>query len=147
MNETTPPLRILFVCTGNACRSQMAEGWARHLDPEGLEVASAGVAPYHLDPRTVHVMAELGIDVGRHWAKGLDDLRDRTFDWVITLCPAADRLCPAFPGSTRVFYKGFLDPFRARGSQEDVLRVFRKVRDQIGDFVRTLPESLDATGF
>jgi len=147
MSEPQRPLRILFVCVGNACRSQMAEGWARHLSSDVLEVSSAGVAPYHLDPRTVEVMAEVGIDVRRHFAKGLDDLRDQTFDWVITLCPVADRLCPAFPGETQICFKGFRDPFGARGSKEDVLGIFREVRDEIGEFVQTLPRSLSATGF
>ena len=85
MSEEKRRLRILFVCLGNACRSQMAEGWARHLKSHDLEVISAGVAPYHLDPRTVRVMEEVGIDVRDHHAKGLDDLEDQTFDWVITL--------------------------------------------------------------
>ena len=147
MTELDRPLRILFVCLGNACRSQMAEGWARHLKADVLEVASAGVSPYHLDPRTVQVMAEAGIDMRQHLAKGLDDVCNRSFDWVITLCPIADRLCPAFPGGTKVFLRGFLDPFGARGNEEQALQVFRKVRDEIGDFVRGLPESLDSTGF
>jgi len=140
----TAPSRILFLCTGNACRSQMAEGWARHLFPGRFEVASAGLVPYRLDPRTVRVMGEVGIDVSSHWAKGLEEVGPAGFDWVITLCPAADAHCPAFPSPTRVFHRAFTDPFAARGSDEEQLRIFRAVRDRIGDFVRSLPVLLSS---
>jgi arsenate reductase (thioredoxin) len=138
-------LKILFLCTGNSCRSQMAEGWARHLKSHVLEPYSAGVKTHGLNPRAVQVMAEAGVDISRHWSKLLDELRDVEFDHVITVCGNAHESCPVFPGKTRVTHVGFDDPPRlAEGaaSEEEALQHYRRVRDEIRTFVETLPECL-----
>ena len=138
-------LKVLFLCTGNSCRSQMAEGWARHLKGHLLEPYSAGVKTHGLNPRAVQVMAEAGVDISRHWSKLLDELRDIEFDHVITVCGNAHESCPVFPGKTRVTHVGFDDPPRlAEGAatEEEALQHYRRVRDEIRTFVETLPESL-----
>jgi arsenate reductase len=138
-------LTILFLCTGNSCRSQMAEGWARHLKSHVLEPYSAGVKTHGLNPRAVKVMAEAGVDISRHWSKLLDELRDVEFDHVITVCGNAHESCPVFPGKTRVTHVGFDDPPRlAEGAalEEEALQHYRRVRDEIRTFVETLPECL-----
>ena len=138
-------LKILFLYTGNSCRSQMAEGWARHLKSHVLEPYSAGVKTHGLNPRAVQVMAEAGVDISRHWSKLLDELRDVEFDHVITVCGNAHESCPVFPGKTRVTHVGFDDPPRlAEGaaSEEEALQHYRRVRDEIRTFVETLPECL-----
>jgi arsenate reductase len=138
-------LKILFLCTGNSCRSQMAEGWARHLKSHVLEPYSAGVKTHGLNPRAVKVMAEAGVDISRHWSKLLDELRDVEFDHVITVCGNAHESCPVFPGKTRVTHVGFDDPPRlAEGAalEEEALQHYRRVRDEIRTFVETLPECL-----
>jgi arsenate reductase len=138
-------LKVLFLCTGNSCRSQMAEGWARHLKGHLLEPYSAGVKTHGLNPRAVQVMAEVGVDISGHWSKHLDELRDVEFDHVITVCGNAHESCPVFPGKTRVTHVGFDDPPRlAEGaaSEEEALRHYRRVRDEIRTFVEALPDSL-----
>ncbi|MHB0956247.1 MAG: arsenate reductase ArsC [Pirellulaceae bacterium] len=138
-------VKILFLCTGNSCRSQMAEGWARHLKGHLLEPYSAGVKTHGLNLRAVKVMAEAGVDISGHWSKHLDELRSIEFDHVITVCGNAHESCPVFPGKTRVTHVGFDDPPRlAEGavSEEDALQHYRRVRDEIRTFVETLPESL-----
>ena len=138
-------LKVLFLCTGNSCRSQMAEGWARHLKSHVLEPYSAGVKTHGLNPRTVQVMAEAGVDISGHWSKLLDELRDIEFDHVITVCGNAHESCPVFPGKTRVTHVGFDDPPRlAEGAatEEEALQHYRRVRDEIRTFVETLPEGL-----
>ena len=135
--------RILFVCTGNACRSQMAEGWARHLKPDTIDAASAGTNPAGLSSRTVRVMGEAGVDISGQRSKHVDKFTDREFDYVVTLCGGAHESCPVFPSGTRVVHRGFDDPAAAAGSREEVLEVFRRVRDEIRDFVKTLPGALD----
>lgn len=143
-----PKLKILFLCTGNSCRSQMAEGWARHLKGEVIEAYSAGVAPKgSVDPRAVNVMAEAGVDITRQGSKHADDLKDIKFDFVITVCHHAYEHCPMFPGKTRVIHVGFDDPPRlaAEAKDEDEALVhYRRVRDEIKTFIETLPEGLRA---
>lgn len=136
-------LKVLFLCTGNSCRSQMAEGWGRHLKGHLLEPYSAGVKTHGLNPRAVQVMAEAGVDISGHWSKLLDELRDIEFDHVITVCGNAHESCPVFPGKTRVTHVGFDDPPRlAEGAatEEEALQHYRRVRDEIRTFVQTLPE-------
>ena len=142
-SEESPPLRVLFLCTGNSCRSQMAEGWARHLRDHVLEPVSAGVAPSGLNPTAVRVMAEAGVDISGHRAKGVDEvLAEAPPDVVVTVCDHAAETCPAFPGRARVVHRGFQDPVAAEGSAEEVLEVYRRVRDEIREFVETLPEAI-----
>jgi arsenate reductase len=142
-------VNVLFLCTGNACRSQMCEGWARHLKGNRIEAWSAGVAPHALDPRAVQVMAEAGVDISNHTSKRVDTLFHLPFDYVITGCDSAAESCPIFPGKARKFHRGFQDPpALARGAQneEEALNHYRRVRDEIRAFVETLPEALTGKG-
>lgn len=138
-------LKILFLCTGNSCRSQMAEGWTRHLKSESVEPYSAGVAPTQLDPRAVRVMAETGVDISAQQSKSVDDVLNSGFDYVVTVCDGAHENCPIFPGKAIVRHVGFEDPprlAREASSEEEALNTYRRVRDEIRDFVETLPDSL-----
>jgi arsenate reductase (thioredoxin) len=135
-------LKILFLCTANACRSLIAEGWARHLKGDVIEAYSAGVAPDKVSSRAIAVMKEAGVDISGHHSKHVNELTNIDFDYVITVCGNAHESCPMFPGKTKVIHVGFDDPAAATGTPEEVLAVFRKIRDQIKDFVATLPDSL-----
>jgi arsenate reductase len=137
---------MLFLCTGNSCRSQMAEGWARHLKTGTIEAWSAGLEPSGLNPLAVAAMREAGVDISEQRSKGIRDVIDVGFDYVITVCDHASESCPVFPGKVRVVHAGFDDPPRlAAGarSEEEALAHYRRVRDEIRAFVNTLPESLD----
>ncbi|MBN2584513.1 MAG: arsenate reductase ArsC [Planctomycetes bacterium] len=139
-------LRILFLCTGNACRSQMAEGWARHLKGDRVEAYSAGVKPAGLSRRATDVMAEAGVDISSHTSKHVDDLRDVAFDYVVTVCDHAHETCPIFPGRTRVVHVGFDDPPQLAAhtrTDREAMDCYRRVRDQIREFVEGLPENLE----
>ncbi len=138
-------IKILFLCTGNSCRSQMAEGWARALKSEEIEAFSAGVETHGLNPLAVRVMAEVGVDISGHKSKLVDDLLHMDFDFVITVCAHAHESCPYFPGRARVVHVGFDDPPRlAAGAKtgEEALEPYRRVRDEIRAFVETLPGRL-----
>ena len=138
-------LKILFLCTGNSCRSQMAEGWARRLKPDMIEAYSAGIEVHGLNPRAVKVMAEAGVDISHHRSKLLNELCDIAFDWVITVCDNANESCPIFPGKTRRFHVGFDDPPRLAKrakTEEEALAHYRRVRDEIRDFVEKIPDIL-----
>jgi arsenate reductase len=138
-------LKVLFLCTGNSCRSQMAEGWARHLKVDCIEAYSAGINPHGLNTRAVKVMAEAGVDISSQRSKHLDELKAIPFDYVVTLCGDAHEECPIFPGKTRVVHVGFDDPPQLAGqagSEQEVLDCYRRVRDQIKAFVDILPEAL-----
>ena len=133
--------KLLFLCTGNSCRSQMAEGWARKLLPDTCKVWSAGIETHGLNPQAVQVMAEAGVDISAHRSQRVADLPEQEFDLVITVCGHADENCPLFPGKTKVVHHGFDDPpqLAAREtSQEKILSHYRRVRDEIRDFVKTL---------
>lgn len=145
MNEDTTKIRILYLCTGNSCRSQMAEAWTRVLKGDRIEAFSAGVNPHGIDQRAVRVMAEAGIDISNQRSKDLDTFDDMEFDYVITLCDKANQACPVFPAKTRVFHAGFDDPPRlASGAKtdEEAMVHYRRVRDEIRAFVEKLPEVL-----
>jgi arsenate reductase len=138
-------IRILFLCTGNSCRSQMAEGRARHLKGDMIEPYSAGIDPRGLDPRAVRVMAEAGVDISSNRSKDVRDLLDIPFDYVITVCGHADENCPVFPRPLKKIHRGFDDPPRLAvdaGSEEEILSHYRRVRDEIREFVESLPDSL-----
>jgi arsenate reductase len=137
--------KILFLCTGNSCRSQMAEGWARALKSDLIEAQSAGLEAHGLNPHAVQVMAEAGVDISGQTSKTLATLSGKTFDAVITVCGNADERCPVFPGRTRKIHHGFDDPPQlAKGAKtlEEALGHYRRVRDEIRDFVQTLPGAL-----
>ena len=140
-----PKLKILFLCTGNSCRSQMAEGWARHLHGDRLEPYSAGTRPVVLDPQAVIVMHESGVDISDHRSKHLDEVLQVGFDWIVTVCDHANESCPVFPGEVQRMHVGFDDPPRLTASattEASALEPYRRVRDEIRSFVETLPERL-----
>ncbi len=137
-------LRVLFLCTHNACRSQMAEGWARRLKGGVIEAWSAGTEPGAVNPLAIKVMSEAGVDISSHKSKHLQEFLDIPLDLVITLCGDARDTCPCFPGQTkRMMHRGFDDPSRAEGDEEEVLSHFRRVRDEIKDLVKGMPGNLD----
>jgi len=141
-------LKVLFLCTGNSCRSQMAEGWARHLKGDVLEPFSAGIETHGMNPHAVKVMAEAGVDISMHYSKTLAELGPVEFDYVVTVCGHADENCPVFPAKTRVVHVGFEDPPKLTNDFPDgeaKLAVYRRVRDEIRRFVEGLPEELDAS--
>ncbi len=142
-----PRLKVLFLCTGNSCRSQMAEAWTRKLLPERFEAHSAGTHPGHLDPRAVRVMAEVGIDMSGHWSKPVEAVAGTDFDYVITVCDSAREGCPVFPGGARRIHAGFDDPphlAAGAATEEAALAHYRRVRDQIRDYVTKLPDLVAA---
>ena len=140
--QTLQKLKVLFLCTGNSCRSQMAEGWAKQLLAEKVQAFSAGIETHGLNPRAVQAMARAGVDISAQQSKHLDDLKDIDFDYVITLCDHADQNCPAFGGKAKVIHAGFEDPAKAQGSEKEVLAIFGMVCKQIKEFVEHLPEYL-----
>ncbi len=137
--------KILFLCTGNSCRSQMAEGWTKALKSDQLEAYSAGIQPKGVDPRVVKVMDEAGIDISGQKSKDIDSLGNLEFEYVVTLCDNARESCPYFPAKTKRVHMGFEDPpLLADGaaSEEEALVPYRRVRDEIRAFVESLPDSL-----
>lgn len=138
-------LKLLFLCTGNSCRSQMAEGWTRHLRGDQIEAWSAGVEMNGLDPLAVKVMAEAGVDISSQRSRHVKEVLDIPFDCVITVCDRARETCPLFPRPVKKIHKSFDDPpFLAESaeSEEEALNIYRRVRDEIKAFVETLPDSL-----
>jgi arsenate reductase len=138
-------MKILFLCTGNSCRSQMAEGWARALVNDLVEPYSAGIETHGLNPDAVRVMAEAGVDISAQQCKHVDELRGVPFDYVVTVCGHAHEHCPLLPGKASVVHVGFDDPPRlaaGAASEEERLAPYRRVRDEIREFVQGLPESL-----
>jgi arsenate reductase (thioredoxin) len=124
--------KILILCTGNSCRSQMAEGILRAAAGDLVEVYSAGSKPAgYVHPKAIQVLREIGIDISGHASKHLDDFLDRKITTVITVCGNADRACPMFPGQVNRYHWGFDDPAHATGTEEEILAEFRRVRDQI----------------
>jgi len=139
-------MKVLFLCTGNSCRSQMAEGWARALKADRFQAYSAGIEKHGLNPDAVRVMAEAGVDISRQSSKTLAEVGPAEFDCVVTVCGHADENCPVFPAKTKVVHVGFEDPPRLTQhlpEEEEKLAVYRRVRDEIRRFVETLPESLN----
>jgi len=143
MNSAEDKVKILFLCTGNSCRSQIAEGWARHLKDDVIDAYSAGISPAGLSARAVEVMAEASIDISQQYSKHIDELPGVDFDYVITLCDNARELCPVFGGKTKMIHRGFEDPSFIFGSEHEIMTAFRKTRDRIRAFIETLPEGLE----
>lgn len=142
LNPSTK-LRVLFLCTGNSCRSQMAEGWARALKSDAIDAFSAGTHPHGLNPLAVRAMAEAGIDISTHTSKTPQQIAS-PFDVVITVCDSAHEACPVFPAA-RVIHVGFDDPprlARTAATDEEAMPHYRRVRDEIRDFIHTLPASI-----
>lgn len=147
---TDQKLKLLFLCTGNSCRSQMAEGWTRHLKGELIEAYSAGIETHGLNPHMVKVMAEVGVDVTSQKSENIRDFADTQLDVVVTVCGHAHETCPVFPANCKVVHSGFPDPpkmakeLAAQGASEDEqLDCYRKVRDEIKSYVESLPNFLE----
>jgi arsenate reductase len=142
MSEPKEKIKVLFLCTGNACRSQIAEGWARHLKRDIIDAYSAGIHPIGVSSRAIKVMAEAGVDISMHTSKHVDELINVDFDYVVTLCDNAAENCPVFSGKAKIIHKPFEDPYFATGTEEQIMAEFRKARDKIKTFIETIPESL-----
>lgn len=131
--------KVLFLCTGNSCRSQMAEGWARHLLGDRIEPFSAGIEAHGMNPNAVRVMREAGVDISGQSSKLAETLAEVPLDLVVTVCGHANESCPAFLGNARVVHVGFDDPpklAKSAATEEEALGHYRRVRDEIRDFVR-----------
>ncbi len=140
-------IKLLFLCTGNSCRSQMAEGWTRALKNDLIDVYSAGIETHGLNPYAVQVMKEAGVDISDHKSQNVNEFTDKgmVFDYVITVCGHADENCPFFPGKTTRIHTGFDDPpslAKTAETEEEALAHYRRVRDEIKAYVETLPEAL-----
>ena len=122
--------RVLILCTGNSCRSQIGEGWVRHDLGDRVEVHSAGTRPSFVHPLAIRVMAEAGVDISSHRSKSLEEMKGLAFDVVVTVCDSAREACPILPGARKTLHQAFEDPALA-GDGEDALPVFRRVRDEI----------------
>jgi len=146
MSEKTRKLKVLFLCTGNSCRSQMAEGWTRHLLGDSIEPYSAGTESHGLNQDAVRVMKDAGVDISGHKSKLVTSLVHIDFDLVVTVCDNAREACPVFPGGAKIVHHSFDDPPRlasSLNSQDERLDVYRRVRDEIREFVLTLPLLID----
>lgn len=138
-------MKVLFLCTGNSCRSQMAEGWARHLKRDVIEPYSAGIEKHGLNPQAVEVMAEAGVDISGQRSNTVAELPTQDFDVVITVCAHADENCPVALHQCKVVHVGFDDPpklAKQAVSCEEELDIYRRVRDEIRKFVESLPEAV-----
>lgn len=131
--------RVLILCTGNSARSQMAEGLLRHDAGDRFEVESAGARPSRVRPEAIAVMNELGIDISGHRSKSVDEFRDQSFDYVLTVCDNAKESCPIYPGHANRLHHNFEDPAAVEGSEERRLAAFREVRDQIRQYFQSFP--------
>jgi len=132
--------RVLILCTGNSARSQMAEGLLRYDAGDRFEVFSAGVAPSRVRPEAIAVMKELGIDLSNHRSKHVDEFAGQGFDYVLTVCDHAREACPIFPAQTMTVHHNFVDPAGCDGSEGERLAVFRRVRDEIREYLKTFPD-------
>lgn len=131
--------RVLILCTGNSARSQMAEGLLRHDAGERFEVESAGTKPGNVRPEAIAAMREIGIDISSHRSKHVDEFQSQSFDHVLTVCDNAKESCPIYPGQTNRIHHSFEDPAAVQGSEEERLASFRRVRDQIREYLRDFP--------
>ncbi|MDP1661911.1 MAG: arsenate reductase ArsC [Phycisphaerales bacterium] len=139
-------MRIAFLCTGNSCRSQMAEGWARSLRADRFDALSAGTKPTTVNPLAVRVMAEVGVDISAQRSKHIADLAAESIDLVVTVCNAARESCPILPGVHRTVHRVFDDPphlAASASSEEEALPHYRRVRDEIRAFILSLPDALN----
>ena len=134
--------KVLILCTANSARSQMAEGLLRYDAGNRFEVRSAGTRATMVRPEAIAVMKEIGIDIADHRSKTVDEFKDETFDWVLTVCDNAKESCPIYPGHGNRLHHSFEDPAAVQGSEEERLRAFRRVRDEIREFLKTLPPEI-----
>lgn len=146
MKKSTQKTKILFLCTGNSCRSQMAEGWARHIRGDEIDAYSAGIEVHGLNPHAVKVMNEAGINISHQRSKHINEVKDIAFDYIITVCQHIHELCPLSPFKVKTIHQGFDDPpmlAKDAKNQEEALNHFRRVRDEIKAFIRKLPMALE----
>lgn len=146
MSSGREKIKVLFLCTGNACRSQIAEGWARHLKGDVMEVFSAGVSPATVSRKAIETMAEVGVDISDHRAKHVDEFKGIDFDYVVTVCDNAREICPVFGGATKMVHRTFADPSFMEGTEEEIKAAMRQLRDQMRTFIEAMPESLEKQG-
>lgn len=132
--------KILILCTGNSCRSQLAEGYLRHFSSEKADVFSAGVETHGVNPRAIATMKEDGIDISGHTSNNVDEYQDIDFDFVITVCDNAQERCPYFPSNAKRFHHNFPDPAKYIGTEEETMDAFRKVRVMIKEYCREFVE-------
>jgi arsenate reductase (thioredoxin) len=132
---------VLILCTGNSARSQMAEGLLRHDAGDRFAVSSAGTRPTQVRPEAIAVMREIGIDISQHRSKSVDEFAGRPFDYVLTVCDNAKETCPVLPGGSMRLHHSFEDPAAVEGSSEVKLAAFRRVRDELRDYLRAFPHS------
>lgn len=139
-------LSVLFLCTGNSCRSQMAEGWCRYLKGDVIEPFSAGIETHGLNPTAVRVMAEAGVDISAHKSQHVSEFEDIAFDYVVTVCGHANENCPMFPDKAKVIHAGFDDPpalAKHANTEQEAMDCYRRVRDEIRVFIEGLPGSIE----
>ena len=134
-------MNILVLCTGNSCRSQIAEGYLRHFHGTVASIYSAGIETHGVNPRAITVMAEDGIDISMHTSNHVDEYAHIPFDLVLTVCNHASEQCPIFPGAVKRIHHNFPDPAKARGTEEEIMSMFRQVRDEVKDYIKDLPLS------
>ncbi|MEM1513729.1 MAG: arsenate reductase ArsC [Candidatus Thermoplasmatota archaeon] len=127
--------KVLFICMHNSARSQMAEGFLRAMCGEYYEAYSAGVQPSEVNPYAIKVMSEIGIDISKHRSKSIDEFYGIKFDYIVTVCDDAKEACPFFPGGKKYVHKGFIDPSKYEATEEEKLMIFRKVRDEIKEWI------------
>ncbi|MFC1478973.1 arsenate reductase ArsC [Planctomycetota bacterium] len=145
MSNSADKKKILFLCTGNSCRSQMAEGFARYFWGDSYDVFSAGIEKHGLNPSAVEVMGEAGVDISGHTCKTVAELGKIEFDYVVTVCDSARENCPFVPAQVKLIHQSFSDPPKEtalRTTDKEKLEVYRRVRDEIRDFINTLPAAL-----
>jgi arsenate reductase len=135
MTQKDQKTKVLFICTHNSARSQMAEGLIRTLYPDRYEAYSAGTEPSHVNRYAIKVMAEIGINISRYRSKGLNEFLNSEFDYLITVCDHAKQTCPFFPGGKEFIHRGFEDPAAFSGSEEQKMATFRRVRDEIREWI------------
>lgn len=126
--------KILVLCTGNSCRSQIAEGYLKHFAGDKAAVYSAGIETHGVNPRAITVMKEDGIDISKHTSNNMEEYRNIDFDYIITVCDNARERCPVFPSTVQQFHYNFPDPAKAKGTEEEIMQQFRKVRDMIKEY-------------
>ena len=126
--------KVLFLCTHNSCRSQMAEGLLNSIYGTRFIAYSAGIKPTNVNPYAIEVMKEIGIDISKHYSKSIEDFKDSNFNFVVTVCDNAKETCPFFPGK-KILHKSFEDPAKINGSIEEILNLFRKIRDEIKTWI------------
>lgn len=145
MQKETKKMKVLFLCTGNSCRSQMAEGFAKHFHSELIESHSAGITKHGLNPMAVKAMSEVGIDISQHSSKTVEELASKDFDLVVTVCGHANETCPNILSDAKILHVGFDDPpklAKEEKSEAEGFKHYQRVRDEIGEFIKDLPSHL-----